>query len=327
MEAHIRDVICCGDEGHFRWVVSWCARILQDPGGDRPGSAIVLRGGQGTGKGMFAVNFGRIVGPHFKHLTQQEQLTRAFNAHLKDAVFVFADEACYPGDKSAVGRLKALITEPTLTIEPKGVDAFQLANHINLVMASNETWTIPAELDSRRFMCLDVSAAHKQDKAYFGALQRQMDAGGLAAWMHALLAWDWSQADLRNPPQTGGLRAQKVHSLGPIESYWNEAIEDTAIPLVDARGDLIGGIGWPVSCAKTEMIEGFWRYCRQRNIRHPPAASAFWKRLRAFGVEDAPRVKGERCVRLPEIDAATLAWEDVLAGKTPVAARDEETPF
>ena len=322
MEDHIRDVLCSGDDALYRWVMSWCARIVQDPGGERPGTAIVLRGGQGVGKGMFAVNLGRIIGPHFRHLTHQEQLTRAFNAHLKDALLVFADEACYPGDKAAVGRLKGMITEPTLTIEPKGVDAFQIANHINLIMATNEAWAIPAEMDSRRFLVLEVGPSHKNDRAYFAALQAQMDNGGRAAWMAALQAWDWRQVDLRTVPATVGLRAQKVASLPPIGSWWHEALEAGAVPLADNHGDLIGGVTWPSVATKSEVYAGFVRYCKTRNVRHIPAASELWKACRGWGWADAPTQKGERCMELPDYDAAVKAWDAALGGGEP-----EDVPF
>ena len=39
-----------------------------------------------------------------------------FNAHLRDAIVVFADEAFLVDDKEAEGVLKAMITEPELTL-------------------------------------------------------------------------------------------------------------------------------------------------------------------------------------------------------------------
>lgn len=41
---------------------------------------------------------------------------------------MFADETLWAGDKRSVGALKRLITEPTLTIERKGIDAVQEKN-------------------------------------------------------------------------------------------------------------------------------------------------------------------------------------------------------
>jgi hypothetical protein len=272
---------------------------------------------------MFATNFGGIIGPHFRHLTHQEQLTRSFNAHLKDALLVFADEACYPGDKASVGRLKGMITEPTLTIEPKGVDAFQIANHINLIMATNEAWAIPAEMDSRRFLVLEVGPSRQNDRAYFAALQAQMDNGGRAAWMAALQAWDWAQVDLRTVPQTAGLRAQKLASLPIISSWWNEALEAEQIPLADARGDLLTGGDWAETVIKGEVYAGFVRFCKIRNCRHTPPATELWKACRGWGWADAPKQKGERCMAVPPLEQARAAWEAALGGEKTT----EEDPF
>jgi len=327
MAAHIRDIVCGGDDAIYRWVTAWCARVVQDPGGERPGTAIVLRGGQGTGKGMFANNFGRIIGPHFKHLTHQEQLTRTFNAHLKDALLVFADEACYPGDKAAVGRLKGMITEPTMTIEPKGVDAFELPCHINLIMASNEQWMIPADLDSRRFLCLEVSDGRQRDRAYFAALQRQMDNGGLEAWLYDLLCVDWAAEDLRNPPETEALQVQKVQSLSPIPAFWHTAIENEELPLADADGKLIGGIGWPDVAAKGEVWRGYVRFCKERGYRHPGPESIFWKQLRAWGCADGGRGKDGRKVTMPPHNEAEAAWKRELGGKRNAPVADYSEPF
>ena len=48
---------------------------------------------------------------------------------------LFSDEALWPGDKASEGDLKRLITEPTLFIEPKGLDGFEVANCLHVIVA------------------------------------------------------------------------------------------------------------------------------------------------------------------------------------------------
>jgi len=93
--------------------------------------------------------------------------------------FLFSDEAVWPGHKDKEGALKALVSEPTMTIEPKGVNAFTMPNCLKVFMASNSDWIVPAGVDDRRFAVFRVSEDRKQDHAYFGRLQRQLDNGGL----------------------------------------------------------------------------------------------------------------------------------------------------
>ena len=80
----------------------------------------------------------RIFRDHSLHITHRKHLVGNFNAHLVDALFLFLDEAFWAGDKQGEGTLKALITERTLMIEPKGVDSFQMPNRLKILMASQQ---------------------------------------------------------------------------------------------------------------------------------------------------------------------------------------------
>lgn len=325
MRSHILDVICGGDADLYAWLEAWLARIVQEPGGERPGTAVVLKGGQGTGKGMFVSHFGKIIGPHYVHLTHQEQLTSKFNSQLKDALVVFADEACYPGDKAAVGRLKGLVTEHTITIEPKGVNAFQVANHVNLLMASNESWVIPADWDDRRFLVLEVATTRKQDHAYFQALKNQMDAGGLSAWLHHLLSVDTRTQNLHQPPRTEARAAQIVAGLPLPESYWYECVQDAQVKTADADGRDTTQSEWPDEVDKDALYHGFVDFCGQRRVRHVPTKSWFFRRLVEHGVSPVySRDPHKRKMSVPELDAARARWSEVLGA---ASAATVEVPF
>jgi Family of unknown function (DUF5906)/Prophage CP4-57 regulatory protein (AlpA) len=63
---------------------------------------------------------------------------------MHDCVLLFADEAFWAGDKQGENVLKALITEPTLAIEPKGKDLLTVKNCLHIMMASNNEWVVPA---------------------------------------------------------------------------------------------------------------------------------------------------------------------------------------
>ena len=57
---HIFYNIAKGNEDYYLWILAWMARVVQDPGGKKPGTAIAIRGKQGTGKGVFANYFGKL---------------------------------------------------------------------------------------------------------------------------------------------------------------------------------------------------------------------------------------------------------------------------
>lgn len=236
---HIRTVICAGDARTFDYVLAWMAAAVQRPG-DPAEVAIAIRGGQGAGKGVFVREFGRVFGQHFVHLDSSRHLTGQFNAHLHDAVLVFADEAAWPGDRAGASVLKRLVTEPTLAIERKGMDIVQVRNVIHLMLASNERWIVPAGLDDRRFCVLDASNGRAGDHAYFAGLVRSMREGGAAAMLHDLLALDAPVGVVRRPPKTKALLEQKILSMEPHARWWyGKLVDGRLLPTDEAwKGEI-----------------------------------------------------------------------------------------
>jgi len=226
---HMLQNLCGGNSEYFEYLFRWMAYAVQHPD-DRGHVAIVLRGGRGTGKGVFALTFGRLFGEHFVHLSSGRALTGNFNAHLQTAILVFADEAFWAGDKPQEGSLKRLITEPTLHVERKFQDAFDAPNCTHLIMASNEGWVVPAGLDERRFFVLDVSDRHKQDTEYFAAIDAQMRNGGDAGLLYDLLNLDVSKFNVRKAPNTEALLEQKLQSLDDVADFWLDILSSGEFP-------------------------------------------------------------------------------------------------
>lgn len=289
MKAHIYNVFCDGNAEHFYYYMAWMARIVQDPGGKRPGVAIVLRGGKGIGKGMFANFFGEIFGESFVPINSSKGFTGEFNMHLSKGIFVFLDEAMWGGDKQAEGRLKALITEPTVLFQPKGIDSMPLNSYLNIMMASNEDWVVPATIDERRFFILDIETKPYMDREYFNAIFEEMENGGVPAMMHDLLAHDYSDVDLRTAPVTKGLTRQVQESFGDVMDFWFEILSREFLLSDKLTGEPRktnckhneGGTMWPSECWKDEIIFEFREiYCKGR--QHSPGSRAFWRKTKEF---------------------------------------------
>jgi len=222
---HIRENICDDSPEVYDYLIRWMATAVQFPA--QPGHvAVVMRGRQGTGKGAFANTFGKLWGRHFLAVRDSEHLFGKFNAHLKDCVVLFADEAFWAGDKKREGMLKSMVTEEQMMSERKGYDAELSANYIHLIMASNEGWVVPAGVDDRRFLVLDVKDTRMQDVRYFAAITQQMENGGYEALLHHLMSIDISDFNIRKVPQTGALREQKMLSLAPEQSWWHAKLVD-----------------------------------------------------------------------------------------------------
>jgi hypothetical protein len=225
MENHIYEVICSRNDEHADYVLNWMGGMFKHP--NNPGEvALVLRGKKGSGKGLLGHWIRRAWGPHAIHITNAKHLVGNFNAHLRDCVFLFADEAFYAGDKQHEGVLKGLITEPTLPIEGKYQNVISVVNMLHILMASNSDWVVPATHDDRRYAVFDVSDHRLGQRAeYFDPVLQQMREGGLAAMIHDLLRRDISRFDVRDFPSTEALAEQKKHSLDSLQRWWAAVLE------------------------------------------------------------------------------------------------------
>jgi hypothetical protein len=269
---HIRENICQGDEALFRWVLGGLADLVQNPA-TRTGTSVVLRGEQGTGKGMFARQVGALFGPHFIQVSHQQHLTGNFNAHLQSCLLLFVNEGYWAGDRAGEGVIKAIITEPTLMIERKGVDVVQAPNFVHVIVASNNTWVVPAGMGERRFAMLNLGEDHLQDRPYFKAIEDQMNHGGREALLHMLLHLNLAEyPDPAVIPHTEALLEQKLHSMRAEQQWWYGRL------LAGAQtSDAYGWLKW-VPCS--DLYEDFMETTKKTGQTRRSSETEFGRAIR-----------------------------------------------
>ncbi len=197
----------------------------------------MFRGPKGTGKGFWGHAVRRIFGEHGLYVNSPTHLIGNFNGHLEGCVFLFADEAFAVADKKSESILKGLLTEPVIMIEPKNINAYQVKNHLHVMMGANQQWVVPATGDERRFSVNEVSEARRKDKAYFDALYAELNNGGLEALLYDLLRIELGEWHPREVYETEALREQKVHSLTGEQEWLESVLQEGVIPGRDDRLD------------------------------------------------------------------------------------------
>lgn len=272
MRRHIKEVIANDSQEIFNYIISWIADLFQNPGGERPGVAFVMRGAQGIGKGVFASNLGKIIGPHFVHVSDPNHFTGRFNPHLKDKLLVYVDEGIWAGDKSIEGKVKAYITEDMFLVEPKGVNPFAVKNHMRFIIASNNDWIVPAGFDERRMFVVDVSSRYQRNHEYFKALIHQMKNGGRQAMLHDLLNYDYSDVNLKEFPRTEALLDQIIRTQSITTRFWLEKLKDGVLDPQDAF--------WTAQAPVQQFYDEFIEYARKLGWRYAADKGQFGKELR-----------------------------------------------
>jgi hypothetical protein len=303
---HIRLNVCGGNKAHYDYLMGWMARMFQHP--DQQGEvAVVLKGGEGIGKGTLARVLRHIVGHHSLAISDAKHLVGSFNAHLGDVIFLFADEAFFAGDRAHVGVLKSLITEPSLTIEAKYSNAKEVPNYLHIMMASNEEWVVPAAMDARRFFVLEVAETVKNDTVYFAAIWKQMEAGGYEAMLHDLLQYDITSFNVRTVPLTEGLQQQKKLSLPVPEAWWMDVLHRGYV----FRSKL--GLEeffheWHNEVTTELLFASYSEYSHRARDRHPMSREAFGRFMKDLGCRPSRptnAVIGEHIADVMLVDGGT----------------------
>lgn len=226
---HLAENVCRGDEALFSWVIGWFAALFQFPI-DKLGTALVLRGGQGTGKTIVGRMIGSLLGTHYVLVADSRYIVGRFNSHLANCLLLQLDEATWGGDHAAAGKLKDLITGDAQFIEYKGKEPIKVNNYVRLLVTGNNNWIVPAGIDERRFAVLDVGEGQQQKHEYFQAIEDEMNDGGREALLHYLLTLDLSDIPLRTIPSTMALVEQQVSTLPPEHQWWLDILGRGQLP-------------------------------------------------------------------------------------------------
>ena len=302
LRSFIYEILCNGRDDAGEYVIRWIAYMLQKPW-MLPEVAICFRGEEGVGKGTLGNLLATIAGKHSLHLASSKLLAGNFNAHLRDAIFIFADEALWPGDKSAQGTLNALITEPVISYEAKGKDAVMGANLAHIMMASNEEWLVPAGPTARRFFVTDVSSKYRQNQGYFAKLLKHIyKDGGIQALVYDLMHMDlgnWRPPV--NIPTTEALKDQKCQSFSPIVSFWYPLLDSGILPQ--------GGDRWETEAVtltpeeRQALIDDLSSYFNRKGFRYAKSSPRdLLNAGRKYGLKASPWI-------LPPLPLMRTAFE------------------
>ena len=229
---HVNKIVCNGNKDVYEWLIDWFADIVQNPGGEPKGTAVVLIGGFGSGKTLVGKYFGVIFDRHYRIIDHEDHLFGKFNYHLSYKVFVQIEEAVWGGDKKKTGKFKSLITSNVLPVEKKYGDNYTINSYLRMLITSNEKWVVPAGIQERRFLVLQTKDQYvKTDdemhdskcQEYFDELFKEMNSGGPEALL-LYLKKRKIKSDLRFAPRTKALVEQQLRGIEPIYKWLHTRI-------------------------------------------------------------------------------------------------------
>jgi len=297
LQRHLHEVLASSDQRSEDYVRRWTAWKLQNPG-ERAEVALNFKGKKGSGKGVWMHAMLKIFGPHGMLISNRQHLTGKHNKHLQNRLLLCADEAVWAGDKDAERVLKSLVTERTMTIEPKGIDAFNWANRLGIIQSTNDKWVVPASEDERRYAVFEACPIYMQQKEYFVPLFSEIENGGAAAMLYDLQRLDLEGWHPRyDIPQTEALVDQKVNSLGGMDQWWLAKLNNAETPTPQK-----GNPRWV-------LAKSLYEDCKAYSPRSTHITDdEFGRFLRELGCEHKRTAKAWGWI-FPPLPEARSAWE------------------
>ena len=229
-------ILCNNEEIVATWFMRWIAHAIQCPE-TKNGMMPTFVSNQGAGKNTLLEILQKIMGRSkiLDSSNPARDVYGSFNGLMKDAFLVSLSELSPKDLKDASGRIKALITDGTLLINQKGVDAYEITSYHRFMVFTNHEETIKPTKDDRRNcvircsdeLCKKDSFGNSKPEAelqkitdYIKKIRPILDDENALKNIYEMLKLiDVSTFMDESPPQTDFHKTQSQLSVNPIDSF------------------------------------------------------------------------------------------------------------
>ena len=157
---YLLEVLCGGDPALAHWVTSWVADGVQRPWTVTPGTALALRGPQGSGKSFLGYAISKVLGDDLTlAVVDSNYLTGKGNREMFGKTFLLAEESLFVGSQRGANVLKNLVTRPDWRYEQKYLASFAGKNVHRLIATTNGSQAVLLDFDDRRWTVIEVNRA------------------------------------------------------------------------------------------------------------------------------------------------------------------------
>ena len=265
-------IICNHEESVAEYVVKWLAQMIQYP--ERKSTFLMFISKQGAGKGSLLNLITKMVGQK-KVLETAEPAKHVwgeFNGGMVPSYLVYISEFSYKDTMGASGKMKALITDPTLMINIKGVKAFSMDSYHRFIGSTNDEEPMLPKEDDRRYVNIACSNELLNNKEYFEKFNDYLDDVNVIKTFYEYLKSipDMDKFHRIPIPRTEYHRDLTAMARSPIEQW----IEDLVIRFSDEEFVDMGAV---------EMLGDFNNWCSTNEVRYSVSSLKLAVRVKRLG--------------------------------------------
>lgn len=171
---HIK-ILCGNDDIVYDYFIKWIAQMIQFPA--IKSICPTLISNQGAGKGTLLKLLGQMLGTDkvFETTTPSRDVWGDFNGRMCNTFLINLNELSKKETLECEGRIKALITDPRLTINNKGVNQYDIQSFHRFIITTNNGEPVNTSKDDRRNLIIRSSDEKCGDKEYFNKLHELLD--------------------------------------------------------------------------------------------------------------------------------------------------------
>src|ERR1035437_4189626 len=141
------------DPQQREYFLDWLAWLIQHPARKMMFAAL-LYGKQGTGKSWFCELMKVILGRHKVSEPSHAQVCSEFTGWIAKKQFITIHELRKKGRYDIADVLQVLITQKTVGLNMKNIEAFEIENFANFLLITNTETAIPQETSERRYLVI-----------------------------------------------------------------------------------------------------------------------------------------------------------------------------
>ena len=293
---HIQ-ILCNNDKEVANVILKWLAHMFQYPEYKSFFPTFVSK--EGSGKGTIIDLLRRLMGEK-KVLETQKPLVDVFgnhNAMMAQAYLVIFDEVTKSDMSSVEGQLKGLVTEGTMTINPKGKDQYILKSYHRFCGTSNGLDPMPTTNGDRRKYLIKCSDELINNSHYFNDFHSKILDNNTA--LYSIYKYLLNYKDVPTTfkvldfPKTAYQEILKEASRDYLDTW----LED----FTHRHDDEI-----EINMTSKEIYDDWKVYVNNNDIKISYSSIQFSKRLSLLNIDGVSSAQGTKGIRIKRFDVGKL---------------------
>lgn len=210
-----------------KWFLKWLAYPLQHPGVKMFTASVMWSRTMGVGKSLLGYTMERIYGRNFAEISDRD-LTASFNDWAENKQFVMGDEITGGDKRASADKMKSLITQKFIRINPKFVTPYTVPDCVNYFFTSNHPDSFFLESDNdRRYFVHEVEALKPLSDTFYKEYDTWYKSDAVGALFYYLLNLDLSDFNpLACAPVTNAKKEMVQLGRSDISDWANQLRND-----------------------------------------------------------------------------------------------------